>query len=195
MSKLRQLPKQYFPLISEDNRIDNIEVIRMYLISGDDSIQLTEKQQALKERYDFADNLMRQNIYTYNQIEQILIKKFNISIDTARKAVAAAQYLYGSLHSRDKKYLLMQHFDLMQQTAQKLIAAGRYKEAEGFSKLMLDCIKELPERSEDANRAAAIVYNFAGIYNELSDTPMDKQKALAIAQRFLEAEETAPVNE
>ncbi len=186
MTKLRVLPKQFFSLVAEDNRVDNLEVIRMYLITADDSIQLTPKQQELKERYDFADNLMRQNIYSYQQIDNIIMKKYGVAIDTARRYVSAAQYLYGSQYSRDKHYILMQHYDVVQHTLNQLLAEGRYKEAEGYSKLVLECIKAMPDRKTDENRAAAIIFNFAGVYNDLSETPMDKEKAMAITKKFFE---------
>ena len=65
---------------------------------------LTAKQQELFERWNVADNLMREHLQE-SVVMQMLVDKFKYSHSTARRDIDAARRVWATIPASDKKYL------------------------------------------------------------------------------------------
>lgn len=103
---------------SRDNSFQRIKA--SYI--DEDSVQLTDKDQQLKERLKHIWSLRMNQKYTQHQIIQIIVRDTGISQATAYRHYALAQELFGSLDQLNvsaERMVLAEKFEHLYQMALK----------------------------------------------------------------------------
>lgn len=108
-----QLKQRY----SDENR----EVIERYLQTGGEEAVLNELQQKLLERWRYADELIRKNVYKREEITNRIISKFGVSRDTAFRDIVNAEFVFSSSAPLNKKYLIGLRIEYLQQLQKNLL--------------------------------------------------------------------------
>lgn len=184
------LPAQYMRLVTGEARTDTKDILVQYLVSEPGTVELTQKQQELLERATEADRLMRSGRYSRRQMELMLCKKFDYSIDTGRNDLYLAEYLWGNSVKRNKSYLLSNHIDQIDDCIRAARDAGDQKNLAVFMELRGKAIKELSDEDTANTRPAAIIFNFTMDGNSLFDgAPMTGEAAKKAAADFLGKDE------
>lgn len=85
-------------------RATDLDKIIEYLTNEEtEGLKLSEKQQEMLNRYDFADNLIRKYIHR-GRVANILMKKFKISKAQAYKDIRDSKIMFNSTNKLDKEY-------------------------------------------------------------------------------------------
>jgi len=170
-----------FKLVT-DGKVDNREVIINYLTEPEGSVVLSEFQRELLKRWNYADDLMRSNVYSIREVEEMLVKKFEYSINTARNDVYDARTIFGTTRPVNKKYLLLIHAGRIEEMMIMAGQDGDFKNYAALAKEYTNAIKELPDDSKKKPAPTAIIFNLpAGIVPNINE---DAAKKILIEQGF-----------
>lgn len=119
-------------LIGDSNR----EVIEQYLVSDPGTVVLNDVQQKLLQRWEYADELIRRFEHKREEISRLLMRKFNISRNTAYQDIVNAENLFASSTPLNKKYRIQLRIEYLEM-----------KITEIYEGIKL----EAPTRDEDGN--------------------------------------------
>ena len=149
------LLKQVYKSLTED---DNLEIIRGHIISGGEAVTLTDFQMQIKNRCDFADEQIRQNvgILGRDQINNIIINKFSVTRDTAYRYMKWAEDLYASSSPLNKKAKILVRIEWCEKQAKNAIDAGNFSAAAIYEKVLCDYIDKFPEVKEERSKRTQI---------------------------------------
>lgn len=90
--------------LREKENFSDIDVITSFLVEETGKITLTQRQQAMLERLDFADNMLRNEFRTEKHIVEVIHKRYGVSKATALSDVNNAKQVYGSINKLVKNY-------------------------------------------------------------------------------------------
>ena len=119
--------------LSSDTNLDII--IRHYKDHSTD--ELNDVQKKLLERWNFADNLIRNFEDRETQLE-MLKEKFGISESQAWRDIANAKHFFGTININDQAYYRIHYAEWLEQLAREAHAAGDRKVAK-------ECLREAAE--------------------------------------------------
>lgn len=172
----------FLKLMHAEQKVDNLQVIIDYLIADEGTIELSELQQKIYERLDTADNLIRSRLYKNQTIIRILTKKYNYSPTQARRDIADAQHVFGSVRGSNKKYLLARHVERIEdamvwaQTHQPKLIPLLMRE---YTRAVLS----MPDDEKPHTTPAAIIFNISqNNYTQLTGQEMTEDRAGEIAR-------------
>jgi hypothetical protein len=137
----------------------NQEVIIDYLTQEKGTVELNKTQKELYDRWDLADNLMRQRKYKKTEIAKMICGKFNVSIATARNDLAEAEYIFGSTRKFSKIYVLS---NLIDQLEDKMVEAERRGDQDLVAKLAMiltKAISLMPDEMQKEIPPTKLVFN------------------------------------
>lgn len=174
-------------MLESEDKIDNREAIINYLITDPGTVQLSEKQQKLLERWEFADKQMRSRKYRKPELLNILMKRFDIQRATANRDISDAQYVFSSVNKPNKNYLLAIHVDRIEDACVWAQQEGHFKLIPFLFAELTRAIKELPAEEQGNPTPAAIVFNIGAVnLGALTKEPMTDAEAFEIAKKRLE---------
>jgi hypothetical protein len=179
------IPSTLMHQLIAGQELDNREVVINYLVSQKGTVELSELQKDLLDRWETADDLIRSNRYKLTEVARVLEKKYQYGLATARRDIADAQYVFNSTNKKNKGYLLALHLDridaaiilAMQQNSRLLpLLFAEYTRA----------WKELPDDEKGSTTPAAIIFNFTTNHiTQLTETEIANETAKAIADKYL----------
>lgn len=114
-------------LLKKNKADENWEVIEQYLIAGGVGIELTELQQRMLERWQFIDEKLRQSKYRRYEIWSMVSVRFGVSVDTARRDMVGAEYVFASTSPLNKKYKIAVRIEFLERQINLAAASNDYK--------------------------------------------------------------------
>jgi len=132
---------------------------RIYdFISQKAGVTLSQDEQNVLERCNFADNALR-NRHSDAAVMDMLMQRFGVSKSTAYSDIATAKYVFNSLSINDKPYGLKLLLDINMKCIDKCILKGDYKTAGALQETrlkLLDRINETVDPNLDDNNTPSV---------------------------------------
>lgn len=183
ISKL--LPSSLARMLSPAQRKSNQEMIIEYLVSPPGTVELTEKQRELFERWKLADQLLRAGRYTTKEVAQILAKQSDIA--TAWRDIDDARYVFGSTRKSNKTYLLQVHVERIEASIMLAKRVGRDDLLPKLYDAYTKAISMLPDDVKENVAPAAIIFNITEHnVTALTPDPLTAQEAENVLNKYLE---------
>src|SRR3954454_2613376 len=95
----------------------NREEILVYLQAGgtenEEGLLLTEKQQKLLIRWQFAAAKIREQKYRREQIARFIINEFKVGRDTAYRDIVNAEYIFSCSYPKNKNFLIQTRIEFI----------------------------------------------------------------------------------
>lgn len=85
-------------------RITDVDSIISFLGDSSGKMYLTDRQQNMLERIDFAYDLLRKDFRTERYVQNLLVTKFQITKATAFSDIQNVKQVYGTLTKTSKNY-------------------------------------------------------------------------------------------
>jgi hypothetical protein len=98
---------------------------------------LDPKQMELFERWNVADNLLREHM-SERKVLPMLMEKFGYSESTARRDLDCARRVWGTRPRTDKDYLANMLVDYLTETMVRAGKAGKFGEVARIAKVIID---------------------------------------------------------
>jgi hypothetical protein len=110
-----------------DNRIEklgktdsNRDVIELYLVSEEGQVLLNDKQKELLQRWQYADELIRQHVMKRSDIAVMIEVKFKVSKVTALQDIVNAENLFASSTPLNKRYRIQLRIEFLEMKISEL---------------------------------------------------------------------------
>lgn len=89
-----------------DRTVSNREVIEQYLVAEEGTVDLTEKQKELLDRWTFADEKIRENNGKLKRegIANLIINRFGVNRSTAYQDMVNAEHIFSTSAPLNKRY-------------------------------------------------------------------------------------------
>lgn len=84
---------------------------RIMSFLGGGEVVLTDQEEKMLQRWEFADDLIRSRQYGRAQIVHMVAEKFSVSRALANKDIGDTHFVFGSTIKYNKNYLLILHID------------------------------------------------------------------------------------
>jgi hypothetical protein len=97
---------------------DGFVAIKRFLMDGD--VVLKVEEEAILNRWIYADALMRAKEMNEEQMIRDIAEKFDISVHTSRGDIQNAQRLFADARKVNKKYLIHHHLQRIDEDIQKI---------------------------------------------------------------------------
>lgn len=131
----------------------NREAIELFLVSEEGSVELSEKQKQLLQRWQYCDELIRRNEMTRESIAKLLMFKFKpLSRTTAYQDIVNTEAVFSSSTPLNKKYWIQNRIEFLQMKISELYGMVQMKPMDEAG----DQVKEEEEDIQDRlNRISA----------------------------------------
>lgn len=184
MSSKHLLPHNLSKLIDNGQKRTNEEVIIDYIMSPEGTVPLNKEQEALYQRWTYADDLIRSRKHTSNAMAQALKKKFDYSIATAWNDLAAAKRVFNTRVSIPKNYLTENHLTRIEDAMIRAEEQGDEKTAVLLYEVYNHALKLIKDEGKVAPPPTAIIFS---IYNNTNILPdeFSKNDAIEASKEFL----------
>lgn len=97
------------------------DAIISYLVADEGSAPaLSDKQKELLQRWEYADELIRQNTMRRETIAQMIMRKFDISRHTAYQDIVNAEDVFSSSTPLNKRYRIQLRIELLEMRINEL---------------------------------------------------------------------------
>lgn len=101
-------------------RLDsNRETIELYLVSEPGEVSLTDKQEELLKRWEYADELIRKNECKREVIAQLIMRRFAVGRATAFQDIVNAERVFASSTPLNKKYRIGLRIEYLERKIQE----------------------------------------------------------------------------
>lgn len=123
------------------------EEIQYYISQGGRSsgIELSEKKLAILERWRYADERLRENKYTREQIAKFIIGKFEVCRDTAYRDIVNAEHVFASTAPLNKKYETQKRIEFLIAKINECYLRREYLIASILEKTLQKYIEKYPD--------------------------------------------------
>lgn len=155
-------------------------IVAWIKLPEDERSPLSPKQLELMERWNVADNLLREHM-SERTVVPMLIHKFKYSESSARRDLDCARRVWGTRPRADKDYLANMLIDYLTETMVKAGKAQKYGEVARIAKVIIEAAgigrKDEPEVDPDElQRPVALVPAY--VPEQLGAAPMtDAQRS------------------
>ena len=153
----------------------------------DERCPLPPKQQALLERWNVADNLLREHL-SERKVVPMLMDKWGYSESSARRDLDCARRVWGTRPRADKDYLANMLIDYLTETMVKAGKASKFGDVSRLAKVIIEAAG-LNRREEEAPDPAALERPVAlvTVYSPelVGGTPMTEGDRAELVQRML----------
>lgn len=161
----------------------NRETIELFLVSEPGTIELSDKQKELLQRWEFADEQIRKNEMKRETIAQLITMKFKISRASAYQDIVNAESIFASSTPLNKKYRIGLRIEYLERKIEELYDAGESLVAAMLEKSLSNYYKLYPEIAP-VKSPKTIVFN---IQNNTLPTPaMTVEEALREAGKIID---------
>lgn len=160
------LPAAVAKMLARQTKETSEDVIIRYYCSPQGMVELTEEQEAMRQRWEMADDLIRSNKYTAKQVASMLSNYFGTGVATARRDMDSAKTVFGSARPVNKRYLLAMNVELIQDA---IVAVKKLGKPELLPKLFdsfTKAVMALPEDKGTAKAPTAIIFNIGKVEAE-----------------------------
>lgn len=125
----------------------NREVIKEFLMAGGEGVELTDKQQALLSRWEFADEKIRENMGKLSRVEiaKMLVYKFGVSLRTATNDMVNAEYVFSSSNPINKAHRIGLRIEFLEKQILKAANAQDYKAVASLEKTLAKYLEIYPD--------------------------------------------------
>lgn len=183
------IPSRIFNMLDFDRKKSNVEVIIDYVSTEPGTVELTEKQSELLERFQKADELMRKNVHSSKEIANIMVKVFqtkekNYSVRTAFKDMEDARYIFGSTRKTNKNYLVAAHLDEIDEAIKQMKSQGKIKELTLLFEVRTKALSQLRDDDASKRSAPAIVFNITNTQNVLNVAISEEEAEEAVREKM-----------
>lgn len=137
----------YNQLTKTDRTDSNREVIKEFLMAGGEGVELTEKQQALLARWEFADEKIRENMgkLSRGEIANMLVYKFGVTLRTAKTDLGNAEYVFSSSNPIHKAHRIGLRIEFMEKLVLKAANDKDYKAVASLEKTLAKYLEIYPD--------------------------------------------------
>lgn len=135
-------------LLDNRNKKDsNREVIELYLVSDEGTVELNDQQKQLLKRWEYADELIRiKEIRTRELQAQMIMRTFYVSRTTAYQDIVNAEAVFASSTPLNKKYRIGLRIEFLEKKIDELYGNVKAYEPEPEE---LEGLKEGEQPMED----------------------------------------------
>lgn len=125
----------------------NREEIQYYLAEGGKSsgVELSAKQLQILERWRYADERIRENKYTREQIAKFIMGKFDVCRDTAYRDIVNAEHVFASTAPLNKKYITQRRIEFLEKKINDCYIKGETMIAAMLEKVLQKYIEKYPD--------------------------------------------------
>lgn len=125
----------------------NLEVIKEFLLAGGEGIELTEKQQQLLSRWEFADEKIRENMGKLSRAEiaKMLVYKFGVTLRTAKADLVNAEEVFSSSNPISKAYHIGIRIEFLEKQIQRAANDKDYKAVAAMERTLAKYIEIYPD--------------------------------------------------
>ncbi len=172
---------------------DNREAVELYLVSEEGSVSLTDKQKGLLNRWEYADELIRQNMWRREEISLMIQRKFTVSRATAYQDIVNAENIFSSSTPLNKRYRIQLRIELLETQINSLwgyVKPAPFEEPEE----LFDRISRIKSNEEYINQAIALEKVLKGYYDIYPDTKPTRSPKTIIFQVAGNILPPAPMN-
>ncbi|OLY92283.1 hypothetical protein SAMN05444008_11549 [Cnuella takakiae] len=132
------------------------EAIELYLVSEEGTVTLTDKQQELLQRWEYADELIRQKeIRKREAIAKLIMFKFKVSRTTAYQDIVNAEHVFASSTPLNKRYKVQTRIEFLEEKIDELY--GKVEPSTvGEDMDVIDAAMQRKNNEEYINQAVAL---------------------------------------
>jgi len=163
--------------LAKQSNDSNLDMIRAFVITGGEGIELTDFQKELKARIEFADEQIRGKVGLLRReaIANIIRDRFDVGRDTAFRYMRWAEELYCSSNPLNKKYKIQLRIEWCEEQAKIAAFAGDLQAAAMFESMIEKYIKQYPDAAKEKNprKVIFIIPNSAKEQTITEDTAME----------------------
>lgn len=124
------------------------QVIRDYLTNRIPGIELTDRQKAKLDRFQFIYNQLTSGKYTDHDVLNSVCRMFNIEIKQAYQDMKDTRELFNVVMSIDRRFELKIQLEVNKKMMNKAIEAGDLKAYAMFEKNRVALIAQIPEEDQ-----------------------------------------------
>jgi hypothetical protein len=134
-------------LLTKTDNLDSRELIKEYLMAGGVGVELSDKNKEVLERWEFADEKIREHTgkLSRSEIANLIKNKFNCSIATAKADMVAAEYVFSSSNPLNKSHRISLRIEFLEKQIRLAAAANDYKAVGMMEKTLAKYIEMYPE--------------------------------------------------
>lgn len=161
----------------------NREIIEQYIATDESGITLTEKQEELLIRWRYADELIRQQRYIKEDVSKFIMKKFNVSRDTAFRDIVSAEAVFSSSTPLNKKYHIGLRIEFLEKQIRAAATANDFKAVAMLEKVLANYYDIYPDTVLPSS-PRTVVFNL--IQNNTTETVIPIPQAVRMANEIIE---------
>lgn len=178
----------------------NREVIKEFLMAGGEG-ELSDKQQALLARWEFADEKIRENMgkLTRTEIANLLVYRFGVTLRTAKTDMVNAEYVFSSSNPINKAHRIGLRIEFIEKQILKAAHDKDYKAVASLEKTLAKYLEiypditpvEVPKKlvfSFDVEKLMPKVVELSEA-EEIIDKQLEKNKLMDVLAVDIEEEE------
>jgi hypothetical protein len=137
------------------------EVILSWLESGGEAFELTEFQQKILLRLEYADEMIRRNLGKKNreEIANLIMGRWNVSRATAYKDIIDAEFVFSSSTPLNKKYMVGLQIEALNTDIRNARIANDYKAIAMLQRSLQKYIEMYPDEQHEKS-PSTFIYNF-----------------------------------
>lgn len=142
------LPTAAYKELMKGERLDNNrEVIKDYIIAAGIGIELTDKQKELLERWEYADEKIREHMGRLNRTEiaNLIKKKFAVSFCTAKSDMVNAEYVLSSSNPLNKAHRIQLRIEYLEKQSKRAADAKDFQAVAMIEKSIAKYVELYPE--------------------------------------------------
>lgn len=166
---------------SDAHRDDIVRFLESGGSGNEHGILLTEKEEALLDRWKYADELLRKNKYKRQEIVDLIIAKYGISHDTAWRDIVNAEYVFCSSYPLNKKYIIGLRMEFLAKAINKAYTDDDYESVARLEKEYREYLKMYPDTKQ---KRSPKTINFI-MQNNLMQSVLDPRQALITADEII----------
>lgn len=179
----------------------NLEVIKEFLLAGGEGVELTDKQKHLLDRWEFADEKIRENMgkLSRTDIAKLLVYKFGVTLRTAKADMLHAEKIFSSSNPINKAYHIGIRIEFLEKQILKAANEKDYKAVASLEKTLAKYFEiypditpvEVPKKlifSFDVEKLLTKVVDVSKA-EDLIDKQLEKNKLMASLAVDIEEEE------
>ncbi len=178
---MKDLQKKRF---NDDNRDAVLRFVQAGGDGNDEGIILSEKQNELYKRWDFAAQKIRERKYKREQIANFISGTFKVSRDTAYKDIVNAEYVFAASCPLNKQFLIQQRIEFLESQIRDAYLDKDRLAAAMLEKVLQKYVELYPE-TKAVRPPQTINFIFGNVTNNLLITNLKAEEAFINADKII----------
>lgn len=157
----------------------NKEIITRFLSDSESGIELTDKQNEMLIRWEFADEKIRDHMgrSSRQKIAELIRDHFNVSINTAKNDMVAAEEVFSSSNPLNKRHRIQLRVEFLEKQSRLAALADDFKSVGAIEKSISFYLDRYPE-TVTAKPRRHVTYNLQ--VNNFQNNTIPEQEAEAL---------------